>query len=61
MKKITRLIDSLEGAYAPNTIRSYRSDYMHYSNWCHKYQYDPFNIQPVAIIPTLKISHCASF
>ena len=44
MKKITRLINSLEGAYAPNTIRSYRSDYMHYANWCHKYQYDPFNI-----------------
>ena len=44
MKKITRLINSLEGAYAPNTIRSYRSDYMHYSNWCQKYQYDPLNI-----------------
>ena len=44
VKKITYLFKSLEGAYAPNTIRSYRSDYMHYSNWCHKYQYDPFNI-----------------
>jgi len=44
MKKITFLFDSLEGAYAPNTIRSYRSDYMHYSNWCQKYQYDPLDI-----------------
>ena len=44
MHKINFLFDSLEGAYAPNTIRSYRSDYMHYSNWCQKYQYDPFNI-----------------
>ena len=44
MKKITCLFKSLEGAYAPNTIRSYRSDYMHYSNWCQEYQYDPFNI-----------------
>ena len=44
MHKINLLFDSLEGAYAPNTIRSYRSDYMHYSNWCHKYQYDPLNI-----------------
>jgi site-specific recombinase XerD len=44
MHKINLLFDSLEGAYAPNTIRSYRSDYMHYSNWCQKYQYDPFNI-----------------
>jgi len=41
---IENLFSSLEGAYAPNTIRSYRSDYMHYSNWCHKYQYDPLNI-----------------
>jgi len=38
------LFDSLEGAYAPNTIRSYRSDYMHYSKWCQKYQYNPLNI-----------------
>jgi len=44
MHKINSLFDSLEDAYAPNTIRSYRSDYMHYSNWCHKYQHDPFNI-----------------
>ena len=44
MKKITCLFKSLEGAYAPNTIRSYRSDYMHYSNWCQEYQYDPLNI-----------------
>ena len=44
MKKITYLFKSLEGAYAPNTIRSYRSDYMHYSNWCQEYQYDPLNI-----------------
>jgi len=35
---------SLEGAYSENTIRSYRSDYMHYSNWCQKYNYDPLNI-----------------
>ena len=44
MHKINFLFDSLEGAYAPNTIRSYRSDYRHYSDWCHKYQYDPINI-----------------
>jgi len=44
MLTIENFFSSLEGAYAPNTIRSYRSDYMHYSNWCHKYQYDPLNI-----------------
>jgi len=42
--KINILFNSLEGAYALNTIRSYRSDYMHYANWCQKYQYDPLNI-----------------
>ena len=44
MLTIENFFSSLEGAYAPNTIRSYRSDYMHYSDWCQKYQYDPFNI-----------------
>jgi site-specific recombinase XerD len=44
MKKITYFFKSLEGAYAPNTIRSYRSDYMHYSNWCQEYHCDPLNI-----------------
>jgi len=44
MLTIEKFLSSLEGAYAPNTIRSYRSDYMHYSNWCQKYQYDPLNI-----------------
>ena len=31
MHKINILFDSLEGAYAPNTIRSYRSDFEHYA------------------------------
>ena len=44
MLTIENFFSSLEGAYAPNTIRSYRSDYMHYSNWCQEYQYDPLNI-----------------
>lgn len=44
MQKIEKFFNSLEGAYAPNTIRSYKSDYMHYSNWCQKYQYDSLNI-----------------
>jgi len=44
MLKIENFFSSLDGAYAPNTIRSYRSDYMHYANWCQKYQYEPLNI-----------------
>ena len=44
MYDINPFFNSLEGAYAPNTIRSYKSDYMHYSNWCQEYQYNPLNI-----------------
>ena len=41
---IENFFSSLEGAYAPNTIRSYRSDFEHYATWCQEYQYDPLNI-----------------
>ena len=31
---------SLDGAFAPNTIRAYESDYRHYAAWCNANQYD---------------------
>jgi len=31
---------TLEGAFAPNTIRAYHSDFMHYAAWCKANQYD---------------------
>ena len=37
--------DSLEGAFAPNTIRAYRSDLQHYADWCKNNQYALFNGQ----------------
>ena len=40
---IENFFSSLEGAYAPNTVRSYRSDFEHYATWCQKYQYDPLD------------------
>jgi len=43
MLTIENFFSSLEGAYAPNTIRSYRSDFEHYATWCRKYQYDPLD------------------
>ena len=43
MLTIENFFSSLEGAYAPNTIRSYRSDFEHYATWCKKYQYDPLD------------------
>jgi site-specific recombinase XerD len=36
---------SLEGAYSPNTIRYYRSDFEYYATSCQKYQYNPLDIQ----------------
>lgn len=45
MHNIESFFNSLEGAYAPNTIKSYRSDYAHYANWCQKYQCNPLNIK----------------
>lgn len=37
---INVFFSKLEGAYAPNTIRSYRSDFKHYADWCAKNQYE---------------------
>jgi len=31
---------NLEGAYAPNTIKAYRSDFEHYAQWCKSNQYE---------------------
>ena len=32
---------SLEGAFAPNTLRAYKSDWQHYAAWCQNNQYEP--------------------
>ena len=32
---------SLDGAFAPNTLRAYKSDWEHYAAWCENNQYDP--------------------
>ena len=45
MKIINNLFNSFNGAFAPNTIRAYRSDFGHYADWCKKYQYNPLNIK----------------
>ena len=47
---INNLFNNLEGAYAPNTIRAYRSDYSHYADWCQKYQYKPLNIKTMEMV-----------
>ena len=32
---------SLNGAFAPNTLRAYKSDWEHYAAWCENNQYEP--------------------
>jgi len=41
---IEKLFADLEGAYAPNTIKAYRSDYEHYYAWCQDNQHNPTNV-----------------
>ena len=40
LKTVKHFFDSLDGAFAPNTIRAYESDYRHYAAWCNANQYD---------------------
>lgn len=40
---IDELLNQLEGAFAPNTLRSYRADFEHFQDWCHIHVVDPFN------------------
>ncbi len=35
---------SLEGAFADNTIRAYKSDYAHFAQWCQQNQLEPLAI-----------------
>ena len=42
-----QFFESLDGAFAPNTIRAYRSDLQHYADWCQNNQYDLFSVDAV--------------
>jgi len=41
---ILQLFDSLEGAYASNTIKAYKADFTHYQRWCQKNHNEPENV-----------------
>ena len=41
-KHLHVLITSLDGAYAPNTLKSYYADTMHFVDWCHLNDVSPF-------------------
>ena len=34
---------TLEGAYAPNTIKAYQADFTHYQRWCQRNNHEPEN------------------
>lgn len=43
---VEQLFKKLEGAFAHNTIRAYRSDFAHFAKWCKQAQYDPIAHKP---------------
>ncbi|MEO6013706.1 MAG: tyrosine-type recombinase/integrase [Devosia sp.] len=43
---VERIFDKLEGAYAPNTIVSYRADFKRFSDWCAANNAKPFPAGP---------------
>ena len=49
-ENISLLFNSLEGAFAENTIRAYKSDFDHYDQWCreNQVQTDEINEQQMA-------------
>jgi len=44
MLNIKSFFESLEGAFADNTIRAYKSDYAHFAQWCQQNQIEPLAI-----------------
>jgi integrase len=43
--ELEQLLRSLDGAYAPNTIKAYRSDFEHYVSWCETNDLNPFEVR----------------
>jgi len=46
---VEQLFKKLEGAFARNTIRAYRSDFAHFATWCRQAQCDPIAHTPVTM------------
>ena len=40
--KLNSVFSRLEGAYAPNTIKSYYADALHFVDWCEQRNFIPF-------------------
>ena len=51
------MLSQLEGAYAPNTIRSYHSDNSHFVDWCLAAGRTPFPLYEGTLIQYLECVH----
>ena len=38
------LLESFDGAFAPNTLRAYRADFAQFALWCTERRRDPWQI-----------------
>jgi len=47
---IEKLFTSLEGAYAPNTIKAYRSDFEHLTRWCKQNKLNPLSLNSTQFV-----------
>jgi len=44
---------TLEGAYAPNTIKAYQADFTHYQRWCQSNNHEPANVCAMVFVQYL--------
>jgi len=51
---IEKLFTSLEGAYAPNTIKAYRSDFEHLTRWCKQNKLNPLSLNGTQFVQYLE-------
>ena len=51
---IEKLFTSLEGAYAPNTIKAYRSDFEHLTRWCKQNKLNPLSLSGTEFVQYLE-------
>ena len=47
--QLTKLIDKLDGAYAPNTLRAYRADMQEFIRFCADKPFETLPAQPEAV------------
>lgn len=46
------LLESFDGAFAPNTLRAYRADFAQFALWCAERRQDPWQIGGESLAPS---------